>query len=146
MQIALEGESGDFFLRSGEACDWLPSASPRRGSFNRCGVQVARLMQRAGRVASGPVRLTVAPKRAVGAMGFDYRSAEWVSLRDARRKDPDFKAGCKCCGAKGRLTLDHVVEIRDGGAQLDPANTQWLCSPCHGRKTEEAKRRRLGLG
>ena len=56
------------------------------------------------------------------------------------------------CAAKARakpgerLVLDHIVERRDGGAGLDPANTQWLTYSEHQAKTEQSKRRRVGLG
>jgi len=38
-----------------------------------------------------------------------------------------------------RLIADHVVERRDGGATLDPANGQALCWRCHGLKTAAAR-------
>ncbi|HVL70255.1 MAG TPA: HNH endonuclease signature motif containing protein [Beijerinckiaceae bacterium] len=55
------------------------------------------------------------------------------------------RAGHRCedCGAGGKLYADHVVEIRDGGAPLDPANGRALCSSCHTRKTHAERDRRL---
>ncbi len=88
-----------------------------------------------------PPRLPVAPKVALPF----YQSAEWRALREKRRGDPDYARGCAKCGSKYRLILDHVVEIRDGGAKLDPANTQWLCASHHGEKTQAEKQRRAGL-
>src|SRR5262252_1319250 len=34
-----------------------------------------------------------------------------------------------------RLFADHVHEIKDGGARLDPANVMFLCASCHTKKT-----------
>jgi len=38
-----------------------------------------------------------------------------------------------------------VVELRDGGAPLDPANVLLLCRPCHARKTNRARDERLSI-
>jgi 5-methylcytosine-specific restriction enzyme A len=37
---------------------------------------------------------------------------------------------------------DHIVELRDGGARLDPDNVQLNCASCHGRKTYAERQRR----
>jgi hypothetical protein len=53
---------------------------------------------------------------------------------------------CEACGASGcRLFADHIVERRDDGERLDPANGQALCGACHTSKTvaERAKRMRI---
>lgn len=51
---------------------------------------------------------------------------------------------CEICGAEAdRLYGDHIVEIKDGGAKLDPANIQILDSPCHTKKTLEMRRLRF---
>ncbi len=57
----------------------------------------------------------------------------------AKRRD-----GFKCvqCGERGRLEVDHVKPIRDGGAPYDLDNLQSLCPACHARKT----RMEIGLG
>jgi len=46
-------------------------------------------------------------------------------------------------GQRGRLFADHVQELRDGGAALDPANGAALCGACHTRKTIAARTRRM---
>ena len=71
-----------------------------------------------------------------------YHSPEWL----AKRKAVIAARGrwCQICGRGGRLYLDHVVEIRDGGALLDDGNLQLLCHGCHQRKTEDEKARRVG--
>ncbi|MGB3390738.1 MAG: HNH endonuclease signature motif containing protein [Pseudaminobacter sp.] len=57
----------------------------------------------------------------------------------AKRRD-----GWKCvqCDARGRLEVDHIKPIRDGGAPYDLENLQSLCPKCHARKT----RLEIGLG
>ncbi len=49
-----------------------------------------------------------------------------------------------------RIYPDHIKELKDNGAPLDPANIMLRCSACHTRKTieERAKRqdRALRLG
>lgn len=54
------------------------------------------------------------------------------------------RAGFRCqgagCGASGvRLFADHIVEIKDGGARLDPSNGQALCGACHTKKSAAAR-------
>ncbi|WP_232629142.1 HNH endonuclease signature motif containing protein [Methylobacterium sp. Leaf118] len=55
--------------------------------------------------------------------------------------------GCGAQGGRGgvRLYADHIVERRDGGAALDPANGQALCSRHHSLKTARARAERMGL-
>jgi 5-methylcytosine-specific restriction enzyme A len=61
------------------------------------------------------------------------------------RADVLRRAGYRCekCGADGKLYADHIVELKDGGAPLDPANGRALCHSCHQRKTAEARAERL---
>jgi hypothetical protein len=40
------------------------------------------------------------------------------------------------------MFADHIVEIKDGGAQLDLANGQCLCFSHHEIKTAEARKAR----
>ena len=43
----------------------------------------------------------------------------------------------------GRLEVDHVTALADGGGEYDPANLQTLCRVCHFGKTKrenEARR------
>lgn len=88
--------------------------------------------------------LVAAPgKRADGL----YLSREWRALMARIKRE----RGCWCvmCGAGGkgvRVLGDHIVEVKDGGAELDPENVQLLCLPCHNRKTASQRARRAGLG
>ena len=59
------------------------------------------------------------------------------------------RAGGRCeapgCGrVDRRMFADHIVERRDGGADLDMANGQCLCGACHTRKTAAERARRYG--
>lgn len=98
-------------------------------------------MRRAERVAPRPPRIA---RRAKKAAPF-YQSPEWKALVAQRKRDPDH-AAAKARAKPGEwLVLDHIVEIRDGGARLDPGNTQWLTHSEHQAKTALVKRRRSGL-
>lgn len=76
-----------------------------------------------------------------------YLTPEWRSLvedlvrqRGRRCEAPD----CRYPGRKGiRVFGDHVVELRDGGALLDPGNVKLLCGSCHTRKTMRERAKRL---
>lgn len=96
------------------------------------------------RLKSMPSRLGVLPSR-VKAMpkvaDRFYQSAEWA---EARKRQPN--KWCAICGATKRLILDHKVERKDGGADLDPSNLEWLCLSHHNTKTAEAKARRARGG
>lgn len=50
---------------------------------------------------------------------------------------------CEQCERETRtvpaVMVDHVVELKDGGAPLDESNAQSLCYACHNRKTAEMK-------
>ena len=48
------------------------------------------------------------------------------------------------CGRReGRMFADHIVERKDGGALLDPANGQCLCGSHHSLKTAAERAKRL---
>lgn len=56
--------------------------------------------------------------------------------------------GRKCeepgCGRSGcRIFGDHIVELQDGGAPLDPSNILLRCGSCHTRKTIAERTRRM---
>lgn len=72
-----------------------------------------------------------------------YLSPEWKAL--VKRIKAKRGAFCQRCGAGGRVIGDHIVERRDGGAELDEGNIELLCLPCHNRKTARAKAERVRL-
>jgi 5-methylcytosine-specific restriction enzyme A len=103
---------------------------------------MARLKALAPRIGAAPARLAAMPKQAERF----YSSPEWRALVAARRRDPDYAAARARARPGERLILDHVVERRDGGAELDPANTEWLTFGEHQRKTAEARAKRARGG
>ena len=42
---------------------------------------------------------------------------------------------CEGCGKRGRLQIDHVKPMSDGGEPFDMNNLQALCRDCHTCKT-----------
>lgn len=100
---------------------------------------VARLMQARPRLSAPPSRLSPPPKRA----GAVYRDPRWRELVGEIKRERG--SICEDCGKRGRVIADHVVELRDGGAAFDKRNIRLRCDPCHGRKTEQARRARAGL-
>lgn len=100
------------------------------------------------RIGRAPTRIAPAPSRTKAAPKMAdtfYQSAEWKALKAKRRRDPDHAVALKRCKPGEWLVLDHVVEIKDGGASLDPANTQWLTHSEHQAKTALRKRQRAGM-
>lgn len=84
--------------------------------------------------------VTVRPKQAAAF----YLSPEWKALmasiiRTRGRRCEDTKHDPKLQRQGVRVYGDHVIEIRDGGALLDPKNILLRCATCHGRKTAEAR-------
>jgi len=59
---------------------------------------------------------------------------------DKRRKLAAGGGWCVRCGDRG-ASVDHIVGHADGGSD-DPSNLQWLCEPCHKKKTGEDNARR----
>lgn len=66
-----------------------------------------------------------------------YQSRAWRRLAGLAKK----LAGGRCCrcGSNERVIADHVIERRDGGAELELSNIQILCHACHERKTADAR-------
>ncbi len=65
-----------------------------------------------------------------------YLSPAWRKLVAAIKKERGDK--CEACGAEqGQINGDHITEMQDGGAPLDPGNVQLLCQTCHSIKTRD---------
>jgi 5-methylcytosine-specific restriction endonuclease McrA len=64
-------------------------------------------------------------------------SAEWRAL--VRSIIAKRGRRCERCGSSKRIFGDHIEELRDGGAALDPANVELLCGSCHTAKTAAAR-------
>jgi 5-methylcytosine-specific restriction protein A len=92
-----------------------------------------------------------------GPYCIDHRPTPKESERPAYRRgyrDPAYyrerqaalnRAGgaCERCGTFGALQVDHIVPLRDGGANVRH-NLQALCHACHKVKTAGDRRRRRG--
>ena len=101
-----------------------------------------RLRMAPSRVPIVGSRVKPPPKRKASA----YYDPAWVALRArivAQRgsvcQDPEHDAARP---RYGRVIADHVIELQDGGALLDPRNVLLRCDQCHGRKTATARARR----
>jgi len=99
---------------------------------------MGRLSAMPPRLASLGPRVSALPKVADEF----YQSPEWIALRTARMKDPDYRAAKARAKQGERVILDHIRERRDGGAALDPANTQWLTFSEHQAKTAKERKER----
>jgi 5-methylcytosine-specific restriction endonuclease McrA len=81
-----------------------------------------------------------APMPKVGD-GF-YSTAEWIALRDRVRREAKGMCQVRGCTRRGH-TVDHIVEIRDGGPTLDRANLMLMCQPHHVEKTNTERANRM---
>lgn len=99
---------------------------------------MGRLATMGGRIGSLGPKVMAAPKATDGF----YTSPEWRQLVARRKRDADYADAKARAKAGERLILDHIRERRDGGADLDPRNTQWLTFSEHQAKTAEARARR----
>jgi 5-methylcytosine-specific restriction protein A len=100
-----------------------------------CGSNMGRLKALPSRLAAAAPRLRQAPK----FVERFYSSPEWRALVARRRLDSDYFAARRRAKKGERLILDHTVERRDGGDNLDPSNTQWLTMSEHQTKTAKAR-------
>jgi 5-methylcytosine-specific restriction protein A len=95
------------------------------------------------RVAMASQRLTPRPKTVAPV----YNSPEWrgliagiIKARGRRCEDP----ACKTPGRTGmRVFGDHIHELNDGGALLDPSNVMLRCGSCHTTKTNAERAKRM---
>lgn len=62
------------------------------------------------------------------------RTKRWKALRAEILERDGYQ--CRCCGARGRLEVDHIKPVRTHSElSYDPGNLQALCPSCHTRKT-----------
>jgi 5-methylcytosine-specific restriction protein A len=90
------------------------------------------------RLSAPAPKLSSAPKSADPF----YRSAQWRGLVEDRKLDSDYFAARKRAKRGERMILDHKVELKDGGAALDPGNTEWLTFGEHQAKTARKRAER----
>ena len=99
---------------------------------------MGKLKAMGSRIAPMASRVRLAPK----VVEQFYSSPEWRALVARRRRDPDYQVALRRAKPGERLILDHKVERKDGGADLDPVNTEWLTFGEHQVKTAAARRAR----
>lgn len=97
---------------------------------------MGKLTSLGSRVGSLSPRVAVQPRVTENF----YKSREWLHLiKMIKRIRGNF---CARCGSTYRVAGDHIVERKDGGAELDEGNIELLCIRCHGRKTSSARKAR----
>lgn len=105
-----------------------------------------------GRLRYLPPRLTPRPSRLqpveirtarrVKTTDPFYGSSEWKALRSAVVQERGRQ--CQDCGSvTGRVYVDHVRELKDGGAPLDRSNLRIRCASCHVEKTARTRAERM---
>lgn len=67
---------------------------------------------------------------------FDYNGRKW---RKVRKSKLDVNPLCELCDKQDKVTVatvvDHIVQVKKGGAGYDMPNLQSLCKPCHDSKS-----------
>lgn len=71
-----------------------------------------------------------------------YQSREWRQLVASIKRERGSRCEEAGCGSTNRVIADHIVERKDGGAELDRSNIMLRCAACHQRKTAVARRMR----
>ena len=92
------------------------------------------------RVALANLRTAALPPKVADRF---YSSPAWIALRDRVRHEAGGRCQVAGCGrAERRMIVDHIVELKDGGAPLDRSNSRLMCRSHHNQKTaaERAKR------
>jgi hypothetical protein len=70
--------------------------------------------------------------------------AQIIKVRGRRCEDPRHDPSRPRTGI--RVFGDHIVELADDGAPLDPTNVMLRCGSCHTRKTAAARGARMQGG
>lgn len=122
----------------------LASAGPSR-FWDRvmARIPVLKPSLRTARTSIAPLmRGDAAGRSAKPTMDF-YGSAAWKKVRlEVQRA---CNRTCRGCGKTDtRIYVDHIVELKDGGAPLDPGNLVGLCASCHAKKTARERAKRAG--
>ena len=75
-----------------------------------------------------------------------YNRKAWRDLRLlALERDNNRCVKCGISGDIARLEIDHIIERKDGGADIPPLSmVQTLCMSCHQLKTNREKEWRNG--
>ena len=76
-------------------------------------------------------------------MGRHHQRLERGRWEDVRRRVLDRDGWrCRSCGLAGRLEVDHITPLEDGGESYALLNLQALCRRCHISKTGRENRAR----
>jgi 5-methylcytosine-specific restriction enzyme A len=83
------------------------------------------------------------PKTAHKVADAFYVSPEWRRFRNWYISNHPLCEQCLADGYTVRAVIvDHIHELKDGGARFDENNARSLCRACHNKKTKvEAKKR-----
>ncbi len=85
------------------------------------------------RVALANLRTAALPPKVADSF---YSSPAWIALRDRVRREADGRCQVPGCGrTERRMFVDHIVELKDGGAPLERTNVWLLCASHHSLKT-----------
>lgn len=68
-----------------------------------------------------------------------YKSKRWKRVRWQVLHRDGFR--CTACGKAGRLEVDHIRRIEDGGDWYDLDNLKTVCRGCHLQKTADENRK-----
>lgn len=116
-------------------------AHPAAASARR--LMPPKLRMATGRIRTADTSIARLPPKVAEAF---YLSPEWRALVASLIAQRGRRCEVPTCGASGpdvRIIGDHIVERRDGGAELDPTNIRLVCLPCHNRKTARARDERM---
>lgn len=78
--------------------------------------------------------------------GFKYGSKKWRDFAARVKARDGFRCVVAGCSSDDRLTVDHIIEVGDGGDPWAMSNTQTLCARHHNLKTAGERYRREAGG
>jgi len=106
-----------------------------------------------------PAALVLLAKKYVSLDKTIYSEAKMSRIRRRwmreKMKSPDSEGGltCEICGQKGLnphskshkslATLDHIIELKDGGSWRDPTNFRVACYFCNVRRNDEQQQKKV---
>lgn len=92
-------------------------------------------------LASIDTRTARIPPKTTDAFYLTYEWRKFVNglIRERGRRCQQCRTTTNADGTRLRIFGDHIHELKDGGATLDPRNVQLLCGACHTRKTSAAR-------
>ena len=92
------------------------------------------------RVALANLRTAALPPKVADRF---YSSPAWIALRDRVRHEAGGRCQVPGCGRIERgMIVDHIVELKDGGAPLDRSNARLMCRSHHNQKTDTERAKR----